>query len=376
MSSRVSEERTNPKRGKGLKVNVILLAVTCALSFLVLEAVFRAKAYYDDRLLFDRVFSEPVEIPEDGQAKLGHIIRPSKNRKIVYELKPDISVTYIDARMTTNSEGFRDREYEVDKDEGTVRVVGIGDSMMFGYGLPDGKDYLTLLESKLPERYAARKWEAINTSVPSYNAVNEIETLRAKGLRYGPDIVICGFYWNDFELPPFLRKQEDYFSLGKSFLIEYVARVLGKKEKGLWEEGAFSNAPIISVGGRVELDTSKVPEKYLDLVGWDSVIGAMNELRQMSLEHGFDVIFVFTNINQMQQMITLPIIRKASELGFHTIDVWQAVRMNAKARGLPEAELYVSMADGHPSEVASELISQELLEYMEEAGIIERRLRP
>jgi len=61
---------------------------------------------------------------------------------------------------------------------GTFRVVGIGDSAMFGSGVSDGENHLAILERIVGRRFPGLKVETINTAVPGYNTIMEVETLK------------------------------------------------------------------------------------------------------------------------------------------------------------------------------------------------------
>jgi hypothetical protein len=70
------------------------------------------------------------------------MLRPSPNRRLVYELKPGLDVrmvapTFRDrpVAVRTSADGFRDEPCPVAKAPGTYRVVGLGDSLMFGWGV-------------------------------------------------------------------------------------------------------------------------------------------------------------------------------------------------------------------------------------------------
>ena len=78
-----------------------------------------------------------------------------------------------DTWVHTSSQGFRDREYAAAKASGSYRVLGVGDSLMFGWGVDEGRDYLSVLERRLEREHPERSWEVINTAVPGYNTVME-----------------------------------------------------------------------------------------------------------------------------------------------------------------------------------------------------------
>jgi len=66
-----------------------------------------------------------------------------------------------------NSHGFRDVEHPIGKLDGSVRILGLGDSFTFGWGVPEDKGYLKQLEQGL-RHVLNRPVETINTGVPGW----------------------------------------------------------------------------------------------------------------------------------------------------------------------------------------------------------------
>ena len=99
----------------------------------------------------------------------------------------------------TNSLGFRDtREYSLSKPAGTFRILVLGDSVTFGHGALYETSYPWLLEQRLRDWRPDVKWEVWNLGVPGYNTAQELAYLNEVGVRYQPDLVIVGFFLNDF----------------------------------------------------------------------------------------------------------------------------------------------------------------------------------
>lgn len=107
----------------------------------------------------------------------------------------------------TNSLGFRDtREYSLEKAPGTFRILVLGDSVTFGHGALHETSYPFLLEQNLRQWRPDVKWEVWNLGIPGYNTAQELAYLQEVGDRYAPDLVIVGFFPNDFSgVEPNLR---------------------------------------------------------------------------------------------------------------------------------------------------------------------------
>lgn len=99
-----------------------------------------------------------------------------------------------------NSKGFRDREHSVKKDAGVSRMLVLGDSYTYGYGIRNIENVYTNLLGKMMNRRGDRRWEIINTGVPGAGTEQEVGIFRDY-LKYSPDVVLVGFHLNDVEGP-------------------------------------------------------------------------------------------------------------------------------------------------------------------------------
>src|ERR1041384_3891860 len=86
-----------------------------------------------------------------------------------------------------NSKGFKDVEFNLKKDEGTYRVVGLGDSFAFGI-VPYEYNYLTLLEANLNQ--SGKKTEVINMGIAGVGPKDYLALLVNEGLELKPDLVL------------------------------------------------------------------------------------------------------------------------------------------------------------------------------------------
>ena len=112
-------------------------------------------------------------------------------------LPPNSRSYTIDAPVSVNSHGLRDDEFSLEKPAGEIRVLALGDSFTFAQGVRFEDLYVQQLERKLRERYSPHPVQVINAGVAGYNTRHELIYLLAEGLRFEPDLVTVGFYWND-----------------------------------------------------------------------------------------------------------------------------------------------------------------------------------
>ena len=97
-----------------------------------------------------------------------------------------------------NSLGFRDVEHDQAKPNGSVRVLGLGDSFTYGIGATFEETYLSDLEAILNQRTGThRRVEVIKAGIPRYFPEAERILLEHDGVKFHPDLVLVGVLPND-----------------------------------------------------------------------------------------------------------------------------------------------------------------------------------
>ncbi len=146
------------------------------------------------------------DVKPDKSVSLRSIIRPHPSDYIIYELAPNLDVKFQRVRVKTNSHGMRSPERPVVKPADTFRIVLLGDSYAFGWGVEQDKIFAEVLEEKLNEEVAdPRSIEVLNFGVPGYSTFQQVSQFLEKGIAFEPDIVLVFFINNDFGLPFFIK---------------------------------------------------------------------------------------------------------------------------------------------------------------------------
>ncbi len=96
-----------------------------------------------------------------------------------------------DVHVANNSRGLRDSEKDFAKPLGTRRIVVLGDSFMWGFGVDNEDTFSTILQELIPDT------QTINLGVSGYSTVQELVRLQMEGVRYKPDLTMLAFVWND-----------------------------------------------------------------------------------------------------------------------------------------------------------------------------------
>jgi len=141
------------------------------------------------------------------------IYQKSTNPYLRYELLPGIKFD----NLSINSDGFRGPEYSIPKPANTFRIIMLGDSETFSYMLPQGDTLASQLENLLNQKSSSLHYEVFNFGVEGYGTLQELEQLKAKGLKYNADLIILNYVLNDPE------PGEYYFN--KAFLMRHSALV-------------------------------------------------------------------------------------------------------------------------------------------------------
>jgi len=348
-------------------LNYALLSSSIFIMLGLSEVGFRIKAYRDDKRTKDALenLGQVTVAPyPDGNTPLNGIIRFSKNRRRIYELIPNISVKFINQPITIDSNGFRRTLYKKNQNGKIVHIVGLGDSLMFGWGVKDNETYLARLSESLHRSYPDISWRIINMAVPGYNTVMEVETFKDKGLRYNPEIVIIAFVGNDLDLPNFLQHHDNYYSLNKAYLIEFVLERLKIRDriKGV----RFIGAPKQRGWFDYENDPDKVPQQYKDMVGKHAYTTAMQELKSLSLEYNFHVVVMcFWKLPTFVEEI-------CSDLDIPMVEAYKAKVDYLREEGTSKDDLIISKKDEHPSVIGHQISSNVLFDYLQKNGILSK----
>lgn len=93
--------------------------------------------------------------------------------------------------VRTNAHGLRDHHYPFERREGQPRMLVLGDSYAFGYGVEHEAIFSERIEARHPD------WEIINAGVAGWGTDQQLLFLQETGRRYEPDVVLLLFHSTD-----------------------------------------------------------------------------------------------------------------------------------------------------------------------------------
>ena len=344
MPSKPSKKKPPKKRSP---LRFALTALLVLVGFCLLnEVAIRLVVNWKHNRTLDRWITEMPKLKPGQPAKFGLMVQPSTHSKLIYELRPNIEVKHQNVIVKTNADGFRDRQYP-QKGPNSVRIVGIGDSNMFGWGVAQDKNFLKFMERRLNKQYPRRVWEVLNTGTPGYNTYMKVEALRTRALKYKPDIVLLQHTINDLLLPEFIYEYPDPWSTRRLYAYDFWFKEFSLKNKNfkLRFEGEFK----------------EVPPGFEYMAGEEGFARAFINLRNMRDEHGFQVVLLVSHDHPVG---IAHAIEKLSKLySFHTL-----VRLHRT----DDPTLIVSKKDLHPSVKGHRLIADAMLDFMHQKGVIQK----
>jgi len=322
-------------------VRIIGVAVSLIIGIVVAFGLAEAfsRVAVDDGMHFDlEMWKYAKDIKKEADVDgLGH------------EHVPNTSGDYMGVPVSINSLGLRDREYAEAKPAGKIRVLMLGDSLTFGWGVRIEDTPSKMVERQLNEGLSEPRFEVINAGVGNYNTVQEVTYFLKKGSRLKPDVVVLNYFINDAEPTP-LKKQ--------SFLAEHsYAAVVGLSAFDTLSRTYFGKADWREYYSNLYRE---------DSAAWQAAKKAVADLAEYCRQNGIKLMIV--NYPELHILKDYPFTK-----------VTAAIRDLAAAHQAPFVDLlptvtdlvpetlWVSPTDAHPNATANERFSGAILKGLRDA---------
>ena len=96
-----------------------------------------------------------------------------------------------------NKNGLRGKAVPYDKADNEIRILALGNSCVFGFGVGEDEVFSSELEKLLQRRFPRKKITVINGGMPGFSSFNSLNMLGAAGMKYKPDVLIAYILNND-----------------------------------------------------------------------------------------------------------------------------------------------------------------------------------
>jgi len=174
------KQTVRPGGRRLLIARLVLLCASTLLSLLAVELGLRV--YYHLR------FQAALDNHRDDE--LGElVVVPSDTPGLIYTMRPNVG--------GSNSHGYFDYEYSLEKPPGVFRIVVIGDSVAVGQNVGWEESFAKLLERRLNDERPERRWEVVVLARSGYGTSQELILLRDEAFDYQPDLLLWSYVLND-----------------------------------------------------------------------------------------------------------------------------------------------------------------------------------
>ncbi|ORJ62366.1 hypothetical protein B5V00_03510 [Geothermobacter hydrogeniphilus] len=265
-----------------------------------------------------------------------------------FEHRPGVCEILMGVEVCTNSDGLRDREHSPEPDSAHLRIAILGDSITFGWGVPQRDAYPALLEKTLAGVKPGLQIETLNFGVGNYNSVDELAMLKNHALDYRPDMVLVGVFLNDAE---------------PSRALEFHP-LLKQSAFAVWLWGRL-DALQRRLGLRKDFDHYYEDLFQADSSGFKEMQSALREMISLCRRRGIPIVFVM--LPELHDLardefadIRLRLRRLIDAAGAEFIDLRPALPQSGGR------EFWVSAEDPHPNILAHRLYADELARRLPE----------
>ena len=325
-------------------LNIVLLAFAILLGCVAMELALRV------------IFAHSLDFSMEMWKYAVELKRPVANPELSFAHAPNRSAFLMGVPVSINSEGLRDREFSLEKPPDVYRVMMLGDSTTFGWGVKEEDTAAKFLERKLNANLPAgySRAEVMNAGVGNYDTVQEVTYYETIGWKFHPDLVVLVFFINDPEPVPTEKKG---FLIDRSYLIAFATNRI---------DGLMRHA-----GVRPDWKTYYASLYDDDRPGFQACQKALVSLANSTRSH--DAKLLVAILPELHQINNDSYPFKAAHQKIKDVMAAENVPVLELIDGLkdhgPEENLWVTALDDHPNAKANNLISDQLEQWiLENAG--------
>ena len=340
--------------GAGLCLGSVVVWALCA------EAIFRlAKIDVATHFRVSKVLFDPNH-PGNARAEMGYV--PYSTVRSTYSSNPR---GYFDRSNSIdhvhNSVGWRDVEHTIEKPSGTYRILGLGDSYLWGQGVRQPDICLTKLGAILQkEAPPGVRVETINSGQSAFNALDERNSLLARGLLYDPDLVVLHFVPNDVE--PDILQRGPKVELFTDYLAVYMKPDWLSRRSRFWAWTKQRCLRAINSRAYVAQSLASFREHGEK---WIQCRNAIIDIQEICRRAGVKLLIVvfpfFIDLNGDYPFQPIHDLVRAlgRERGIPVLDLRDAYR------DFSGPELWVHPTDEHPNEIAHGIAARAIAGYLQ-----------
>lgn len=330
-------------KAKVILTNSILFLVSFIIVFLIAEFGFRF--YCDKKIIYD------VEMYKYAKK----LKQRSKIPGLSHEHIPNSRAELMGVEVKINNIGFRDDELNNSKPLNEKRILVVGQSITFGWGVPKDSSFCEQTEKLLNSQNNGIKYNLINSGIGNYNTELESILLNKNLPLIKPDMVVLHCFLRDAEI---ISPKSQNFLIANSYLIAYIYIKL--------EQALFFNSKTYK----------NIGEYYLNLYqknaeGWKRQQNALMRIKKQCEERNIPLKLIMQpdlnnlSVNSPQEKCYGIIRNFLSENNFNFIDLSSTYRKKVKNL----QSIWVRKDDSHPNSVGHRIIAEELFEFIRDKNM-------
>lgn len=178
--------RSASSRRRGALATIAVLVFATVVAIALAEVTLRVYARFASTELASRLRSDPYAVLIEPHGAAG------------YRPRPGGSFRYGNGTgATINARGYRGPEVTAGTPPGTTRILLLGGSTTFGWGVDDPHVIESYMRAELERRFPGRRFEVVNLAFDGYDSWQIVERLRSDGIPLGPDFIIVNTGVND-----------------------------------------------------------------------------------------------------------------------------------------------------------------------------------
>ncbi len=259
-----------------------------------------------------------------------------------HEHVPGTEGVYMGVPVKINSVGWRDDEHPIEKPAATTRIMMLGDSLTFGWGVPADGVTSNILEQRLNGAAADGGYEILNTGIGNTNTAMQLAYFLAEGKAYKPDVVVLNYFINDAEPTP---SRKAHWLLNRSYAAVFLASRFDTLMRSYFDRGSWLDY-------YRGLYTDDQP-------GWREAQAAFRRLAAFCREN--NIALMVAHYPELHQLDPYPF-----------AEVTQLVAKMAESEGVPfldllpgvqdkrPTSLWVTPTDAHPNKLAAQSYSAQI----------------
>lgn len=276
-----------------------------------------------------------------------------------YQLRPGFDgTTRTGVHLAINALGMRGPDTTREKPAGVRRILVLGDSVAFGWGVAEPEIFARRIEKQLRSELACPV-EVLNASVSGYGSVEEADYFLSEGLALAPDVVLIYQVENDNVIATpahgavatWIKDRIVY----RSYLVNATVQALRTLR---WKLQARA-------GGGDAAAYAAIQRKWPEIPGSAESLAALRRIGEAARAHGIAVVLASHPSNADDPTLDASRNRALAALADET--QMRFVDASAGLRAHRDEDLAVSPTDRHPNGRGHELIAAALLPALRDA---------